>query len=95
VRGWLRRFDARLEAVRAFFTAVLVRVDVDPVVPDSAGSAWVDALVAITAAWTATASRLGGGGVGVGLLPVWRSACAVTSARLLSPSWPVPVINTN
>jgi hypothetical protein len=92
VRGWLRRFGGRLEAVRAFFTAVLVRVDVDPVVPDSAGSAWPDALRAIGAAWTATSSRFGRG---VGLLPVWRSVCAVTSGRLLSPSWPGLVINAN
>src|SRR5690349_9516318 len=32
VRGWLRRFGSRAEVVRAFFTAVLVRVEVDPVI---------------------------------------------------------------
>lgn len=93
MRGWLRRFAGRLEVVRAFFTSVQVRVDIDPVLASSAGSAWADALSAIGGAWTAISARFRG--VGVGLLPLWRSVCAVTSGRLLSPSWPVLVINTN
>lgn len=93
VRGWLRRFGSRAEVVRAFFTAVLVRVEVDPVVPGPAGSGWADALTAIAGAWSAASSRFRDGGVGV--LPVWRSVCAVTSGLLLSPSWPPVAINTN
>jgi hypothetical protein len=92
VRGWLRRFAGRVEVVRAFFTAVLVRVEVDPVVPGPAGSVWADALTAIAGAWSATSSRFRGG---VDLLPVWRSVCAATSGLLLSPSWPPAAINTN
>ena len=33
VRGWLRRFAARAEAVRAFFTVLLARTSPDPVMP--------------------------------------------------------------
>lgn len=93
VRGWLRRFAGRVEVVRSFFTVVMVGVDVDPVIPGPAGSAWADALTAIGGAWAATSSRFHGGSVG--LLPVWRSVCAVTSGLLLSPSWPPVLINTN
>ena len=92
VRGWLRRFAGRVEVVRSFFTAVLVRVEVDPVVPGPAGSVWADALTAIAGAWSAMSSRFRGG---VDLLPVWRSVCAATSGLLLSPSWPPVAINTN
>lgn len=102
VRGWLRRFGGRLEAVRSFFTALMVRVEVDPVVPPAGASAWADALSAIAGAWNATVSRFGLGaaaGFRVGVVTAWRSVCAVTSGALLSPSWPVsvkgPVINTN
>lgn len=94
VRGWLRRLTGRLETVRSFFTTLMVRVEVDPVIPEAGVSAWADALSAICGAWTATSSRFRGGsgvlGVGssVGLVTLWRSACAATSGRLLSPSWP-------
>jgi hypothetical protein len=40
VRGWLRRFGARVEVVRSFFTVLMVRVDIDPVVPAGSGSVW-------------------------------------------------------
>ncbi|MFN8079303.1 MAG: hypothetical protein U0Q19_07035 [Kineosporiaceae bacterium] len=90
VRGWLRRFAGRLETVRSFFTALMVRVDVDPVVPPVGESGWVDALTAITGAWKATAWRLGAGPnvEGVGVVTAWRGVCAATSGALLSPSWP-------
>jgi hypothetical protein len=93
VRGWLRRLAGRLESVRSFFTALMVGVDIDPVIAPGAGSAWTDALSAIAGAWTAMASRfrtgsgVRGAGSGVGIVPLWRSACAVTSGLLLSPSW--------
>ena len=37
VRGWLRRFAERAEAVRSVFTVWLRAVDPDPVMPDPAG----------------------------------------------------------
>ena len=39
VRGWLRRFAARAEAVRAFFTVLLARTSPDPVMPAGAAGA--------------------------------------------------------
>jgi hypothetical protein len=86
VRGWLRRFGGRLEAVRSFFTVLMVRVGIDPVIPESGASGWVNALSAIAGAWAATASRFRAGAVG--LLGPWSGACAASSGRLLSPSWP-------
>jgi hypothetical protein len=44
VRGWIRRFGARVEAVRAWFTRLLCAVMIDPVIPEPAGSEWADAL---------------------------------------------------
>jgi hypothetical protein len=85
VRGWLRRFTGRLEAVRSFFTTLMVGVDIDPVIAEAGASGWVDALTAIAGAWTALASRFR---TGVGLVALWRSVCAATSGALLSPSWP-------
>lgn len=38
VRGWLRRFGARAEAVRSVFTVWLRAVDADPVMPEAAGA---------------------------------------------------------
>jgi hypothetical protein len=38
VRGWLRRFGERAEAVRSVFTVWLRAVDADPVMPEAAGS---------------------------------------------------------
>jgi hypothetical protein len=90
VRGWLRRLGGRLEAVRSFFTVLMVRVEVDPVVAEAGPSAWADALTAIGAAWSATRSRWRGLGAGAGLVTAWWGACAATSGRLLSPSWPPP-----
>jgi hypothetical protein len=87
VRGWLRRFGGRVAAIGGFFTAVAVRVGVDPVLPVVSGSGWGDALAAIDAAWVAVSGRFAGGGVGVGTVTVWQLACAVTSGALLSPSW--------
>jgi hypothetical protein len=49
VRGWLRRFAERAEAVRSVFTVWLRAVDADPVMPDAAGGGVADAVVAIGA----------------------------------------------
>ena len=85
VRGWLRRFAARVEAVRAVFTWWCRALDPDPVLPGPAGSALADALASIIAAARALAARFG-----LGEVPVWQVAAAVSAGRLLSPGWPAP-----
>jgi hypothetical protein len=95
VRGWLRRFSARVEQVRVVFTGWCRALAVDPVLPGPAGSAWADALAAITAAAQALATRFGTGpGLGsdvatdVGGTPVWEVAVSVSGGQLLAPGWP-------
>jgi hypothetical protein len=70
VRGWLRRFAGRLEAVRQVFTVLLRAVAPDPVMPAPAGGAWGDAVAALDAAMTAWwwVSALSGGRL---LAPGW------------------------
>jgi hypothetical protein len=85
VRGWLRRFAGRVEAVRVVFTRWCRALSPDPVLPGPTGSAWADAIAAITAAAGAAGARLG-----IGEVPVWRLATAVSAGRLLSPRWPGP-----
>ena len=91
VRGWLRRFASRAEAVRVVFTAVLVDLDADPVVPQAAGSSFADAVAAVLAVAQAVGRRwpVSGG--------LWRTACALSGGRLLAPGWPTArsVINTS
>jgi hypothetical protein len=60
----------------------------DPVLPGPAGSAWADAIAAILAAAAAAALAAR---FGIGEVPVWQAAVAVSAARLLSPGWPSPV----
>lgn len=83
VRGWLRRFAERVEAVRELFTVWLRALAADPVMPDQAGSGWADALAVIDAVAVAAASRFG-------MLTVspWELAVAVSGGRLLAPDWP-------
>jgi hypothetical protein len=50
VRGWVRRFGGRAEAVRVAFTALLVDVGVDPVPPAAAVTAFADAVAAVAGA---------------------------------------------
>ena len=83
VRGWLRRFSGRLEAVRAVFTCWCGALAVDPVLPEPAGSAWADALAAISAVALALAARFG-----LVTVACWEVASAVSSGRLLAPGWP-------
>jgi hypothetical protein len=84
VRGWLRRFGARVEAVRVFFTRLLVEAGVDPVPPAQARSAFADAVAAVAGAAAAALSRW----PGIGEVPPWRLASAASGGRLLSPGWP-------
>lgn len=91
VRGWLRVFRERAEAVRVFFTMLLVAVGVDPVVPAAAGTALRDAVAAVLGAAVAAGSRWSGV---VGLSP-WRIAAAAAGGLLLAPGWPPKLINTS
>jgi hypothetical protein len=84
VRGWLRRFGSRAEAVRAFFTRLLVAVGVDPVPPAQGPSAFGDAVAAVAGAAVAAFSRW----PGIGEVTPWRLASAASGGRLLSPGWP-------
>lgn len=93
VRGWLRRFATRVEDVRVVFTRWCRALDPDPVLPGPAGSAWADALAAVTAAARALTVRFNvgsGGGSQVVVVPVWQVAAAVSAGRLLAPGWPGP-----
>jgi hypothetical protein len=85
VRGWLRRFAGRVEAVRVVFTGWCraLAPDPDPVLPGPAGSGWADAVAVITAAAATVAA-----GFGIGEVAVWEVAVAVSAARLLAPGWP-------
>jgi hypothetical protein len=81
VRGWLRRFGGRAEAVRRVFTVLLRAVAADPVIPGPGGDRWADAVAAVGAA--AVAVRFG-----VFTVPLWRWVSAASGGRLLAPGWP-------
>ncbi|MEU5431665.1 hypothetical protein AB0H73_39590 [Streptomyces olivoreticuli] len=84
VRGWLRRFSARAEQIRAYFTVLLVEAGVDPVMPAAMATPFADAVAAVAGAWKAAASRW----ADVGEVSLWRLAYAASGGRLLAPSWP-------
>jgi hypothetical protein len=90
VRGWLRRFAGRVEAVRGVFTVWLRALAADPVMPEPAGNPWADALVALQAAAHAAAGRFA-----VSMVPAWELATAISGGRLLAPGWPPVSINTS
>jgi hypothetical protein len=90
VRGWLRRFAGRVEAVRVVFTGWCRALAADPVLPGPAGSPWADAIAAVTAAAGALVARFEAGEV-----PVWAVATAISNGRLLAPGWPEETINTS
>ena len=85
VRGWLRRFAARAEAVRAVFTVWLAAVDADPVMPQPAGGPIADAMTAIAAAAVAVTHRFA-----LPEVPLAVAAVAISGGRLLAPGWPPP-----
>jgi len=76
VRGWLRRFAARVEAIRAHFTRSAFALDpgLGPVLP--AGSAFADALEAIAVAVRAWVLRFGS-------RPVWPLVSLLSGGGLL------------
>ena len=84
VRGWLRRFAARAEAVRAFFTVLLARTSPDPVMPAAASGPVAAAVSAIAGAAAAVAQRW----PRIGKVPVWAAASAASGGLLLAPGWP-------
>ena len=84
VRGWLRRFAARAEAVRVFFTVLLARTSPDPVMPAAASGPVAAAVSAIAGAAMAVTERW----PLVGQVPVWAAASAASGGLLLAPGWP-------
>jgi hypothetical protein len=98
VRGWLRCFAARAEAVRVFFTRAGLATGIDLVPAGPAGSAFADAVAAVGLAVAAVRQRFATGGpplsgqwaVGPGseVAVGWQVACAASGGRLLAPGWP-------
>jgi hypothetical protein len=84
VRGWLRCFARRAEALRAWFTVLLVDVGVDPVPPAQASTPFADAVAAVLGAVVAARSRW----PRVGEVSPWWWVSAASVGCLLAPSWP-------
>ncbi|MFF8868491.1 helix-turn-helix domain-containing protein [Streptomyces sp. NPDC015139] len=91
VRGWLRRFAARAEVVRRYFTVLLVDAGVDPAPPGTERTPFADAVAAVVGAWWSMTSRW----TRIGTVSPWLAACAVTGGILLAPAWPGQTINTS
>lgn len=84
VRGWLRTFAGRAEALRAWFTVLLVDTGVDPVPPAATATPFADAVAAVLGAVVAARSRW----PRIGEVSPWWWASAASAGRLLAPSWP-------
>lgn len=87
VRGWLRRFGALAEAIRAHFTRWAVALDPMLGAIEPAGSAFADAVEAIGMAAAAAVRRLAP-------RPAWSLASVLTGGALLSNTscpWAEPV----
>jgi hypothetical protein len=91
VRGWLRRFGERAEAVRVFFTVLLAGTSPDPVMPAGTAGGAAAAVAAVAGAAVAVAQRW----PLVGQVPVWAAASAATGGLLLAPGWPPAGRNAN
>jgi hypothetical protein len=90
VRGWLRRFGAQAEPIRAAFTILARDLAPDPPPIEATSSAFADAARAVLSAATAAGVRW----PLVLTVSVWELAGAVTGGRLLSPSGPGMLTNT-
>lgn len=73
VRGWLRRFAERAEAVRSVFTVMLRAVDPDPVMPDAAVGVFAYAVTVIECQFALSTVSLA------------ETAVAVSGGRLVAP----------
>jgi hypothetical protein len=91
VRGWLRRFSGRADAVRVFFTVLLARTGPDPVMPAGVAGLVAAAVSAVAGAAAAVASRW----PHLGEVPAWAAASAASGGLLLAPGWPPAGRNTN
>jgi len=78
VRGWLRRFAARAEGIRGWFTGLAAALDPRLGVLAPAGSVLAEAVAAVGAAARAASLRLGP-------RPPWAFAARASGGRLLSP----------
>lgn len=86
VRGWLRRFAADSEAIRAHFTRWAFALDAELGAVRPAASVLGDALEAIAVAARAWVLRFGS-------RPVWRLVCWLSGGRLLcNTSCPFPPV---
>jgi hypothetical protein len=86
VRGWLRRFTGRAEALRVVFTALAATISTWAPLPQARlGGVFAAAVEAIGAAVR----------FAVGAVSGWRLVCAVSSGRLLAPGWPAGAGNTS
>jgi hypothetical protein len=83
VRGWLRRFAERAEAVRSVFTVWLRAVDADPVMPGPAGGGFADAVSAMGTLRLAIGRRFA-----LPKVSLAQAVVAVSGGRLLAPGWP-------
>jgi hypothetical protein len=86
VRGWLRRFAGRAEAVRVFFTGLAVATGVDVGAPGPAGGPVADAVAALGLLWGAARQRFERAFAAT--VTGWQVGCSASGGRLLSPSWP-------
>jgi hypothetical protein len=84
VRGWLRRFAARAEVLRAWFTVLQVDIGVDPVPPAATRTPFADAVAAVLGAVVAARSRW----PRIAGVSPWWWASAASAGRLLAPCWP-------
>jgi hypothetical protein len=90
VRGWLRRFGGRVEAVRSVFTIWLRALQSDPVMPAGAGGGFADAVAAIAGVADVAVRRFG-----LPEVSAAQVAVTVSGGRLLSPGWPGRWCNTS
>jgi hypothetical protein len=92
VRGWLCRWAGNAAPLRVAFTGLLHELDDDPRPVASAGSPSADALAALGAAVAAVRRCWG---TAVVVVSAWQVASALTHGRLLWPTPPTKLINTN
>jgi hypothetical protein len=90
VRGWLRRFAAQAEPIRAAFTVLARELASDPPAIEPTGSAFADAASAVLSAAAAAGVRW----PLVFMVSAWEFASAVTGGRLLAPGGPAVLTNT-